>query len=115
MAIRVFGFDVGLGVFFILVLWLIALTLIVIFCRIRTVLSLIFTCVAAVLTAIFLALPRADQQDDDGYPLNKISSSKFEIVNHRLILPRKNDIIGHLSCEHSIGANPPILFGSGPT
>lgn len=81
MAIRVFGFDVGLGVFFILVLWLIALTLIVIFCRIRTVLSLIFTCVAAVLTAIFLALPRADQQDDDGYPLNKISSSKFEIVS----------------------------------
>lgn len=83
MAIRVLGFDVGLGVFLITFLWFVALALIVIFFRVHAVLSLILTCVAAALTAIFLALPRANQIDDDGYSLNALSISKSEIVSIR--------------------------------
>ncbi len=82
MAVRVLGFDVGLGVFFITFLWFVALILIVIFYRIQTVLSLVFTCLAAVLTAIFLALPRADQKEHDSRPLiNTISASQLEVVS----------------------------------
>jgi hypothetical protein len=82
MAVRVLGFDVGLGVFLITFLWFVALILIVIFYRIQTILSLVFTCLAAVLTAIFLALPRADQKEHDGHPLiNTISASQLEVVS----------------------------------
>jgi hypothetical protein len=83
MAIRVLGFDVGLGVFLITFLWFVALVLIVIFYRIQTIISLIFTCLAAVLTAIFLALPRAHEhnKDNDNYPFNTISASQLEMVS----------------------------------
>ena len=81
MASRVLG--VGLGVFLIAFLWFIALALSLIFYRIRTALSLIFTCMAAVFTAVFLALPRADHSEDqEDYLFNTaIGTFKFQTVS----------------------------------
>lgn len=70
---RIFG--VGLGVFFISFLWASALILSLIFYRVRPVLSLTFTCFAAALTAVFLALPRAGQNDELDVTTNSISST----------------------------------------
>ena len=81
MAIRVLGFDVGLGVFLITFLWFFAMVLIVIFYRIQTILSLIFTCLAAVLTAIFLALPRAEQENHDDALTTTNASHQLEMVS----------------------------------
>lgn len=53
---RVLG--VGLGVFFISLFWFVALLLSLMLYRVRAVWPLIFTCLAALLTAILPALPR---------------------------------------------------------
>lgn len=75
---RVFG--VGLGVFLISLLWFSALVLSLIFYRIRPFLSLVFTCLATALTAVFLALPRAGQNDVlIGSSINILSTLKVQL------------------------------------
>ncbi len=55
MGARVFG--VGIGVVLVAFIWFMALLMSLLFHRIRTILTLVFTGTAAIMTAILLAVP----------------------------------------------------------
>ena len=80
---RVLG--VGWGVFIIATVWSLALVLSILFYRVRALVSLVFTSSAVILSAIFLALPRAsdDEEDEESlqYYLYNKTSRLFEPVS----------------------------------